>query len=90
MAGFGQYIKDTQNELHHVAWPTRTQTVVYTLFVVAVSVFTALYLGIFDYLFTSGLGRVVDAIGHTNPVQITRQAASTSATVIFSTSTSGN
>ncbi len=57
---FSQYLKDTRAELNHVAWPTRTQTIVYTLFVVAISVGIALYLGFFDYLFTSGLGRFVE------------------------------
>lgn len=60
MAGFGQYLKDTRSELNHVAWPTQAQTIVYTLMVVAVSVAVALYLGLFDYLFTGALKRVVE------------------------------
>ena len=55
----GQYLKDTRAELNHVAWPTRTQTIVFTSLVVAVSIFISAYLGIFDYLFTSILERVV-------------------------------
>ena len=52
-----QYLKDTRGELHHVAWPTRIQTMVYTGLVIAISIFIALYLGFFDYIFTTGLGR---------------------------------
>ncbi len=59
MSGFIQYIKDTRAELRHVAWPTQTQTIVYTLFVIAISILTALYLGLFDYIFTGTLGRII-------------------------------
>lgn len=57
--GIIQYIKDTRSELHHVAWPSRTQTVVYTAIVIALSVLVALYLGFFDYLFTTTLSRAL-------------------------------
>ena len=52
-----QYLKDTRGELNHVAWPTRMQTIIYTSLVIALSIFVALYLGFFDYVFTTGLGR---------------------------------
>lgn len=55
-----QYLKDTRGELNHVAWPTRVQTLVFTFLVIALSVFIALYLGLADYLLTSGLGEVVE------------------------------
>jgi preprotein translocase SecE subunit len=54
---FLQYLKDTRGELHHVAWPTRVQTIVYTALVITLSIVVSLYLGIFDYLFTTGLGK---------------------------------
>ena len=54
-----QYLKDTRGELHHVAWPTRLQTIIYTILVIALSIFVALYLGFFDYIFTTGLGRAL-------------------------------
>jgi preprotein translocase SecE subunit len=60
--GFIQYVKDTRNELRHVAWPTRTQTTVFTAFVMALSVVVALYLGVFDYVFTQGLERVLERV----------------------------
>ncbi len=53
--GLGQYLKDTQAELRHVAWPTRAQTIIFTVLVALVSVFVALYLGLFDYVFTTSL-----------------------------------
>ncbi|WKZ26248.1 MAG: preprotein translocase subunit SecE [Candidatus Paceibacterota bacterium] len=45
------YVKDTKGELKHVSWPTRRQTLVFTLVVVAISFFVALFLGLFDYIF---------------------------------------
>ena len=56
---FQQYLKDTQNELHHVAWPTREQTIIYTILVIAISFGVSVYLGLADFLFTSGLTRAV-------------------------------
>ena len=57
---FLQYLKDTRGELNHVAWPTRMQTIVYTILVIALSILVALYLGFFDYVFTTGLARAVE------------------------------
>ena len=55
-----QYLKDTRGELNHVAWPTRTQTVVFTVLVILISIAVALYLGFFDYVLTTGLGKAVE------------------------------
>lgn len=60
--GFVQYLKDTRGELHHVAWPTRVQTVIFTILVIALSILISLYLGFFDFLFTTGLGKIVDTL----------------------------
>ena len=46
------YIKDTRGELRHVSWPTQKQAIAYTVLVLAISVVTAVFLGLFDYLFT--------------------------------------
>ena len=54
---FIQYLKDTRAELNHVAWPTRTQTLVISL-----SVLVSLYLGLVDYLFTNALGRGLELL----------------------------
>ena len=64
-----QYLRDTQAELRHVAWPTRTQTIVYTALVAALSIFVALYLGFFDLVFTRGLGAVIDSLPTTSASQ---------------------
>lgn len=53
-----QYIKDVRGELKHVSWPTRRQTIVYTVVVIAISLATAVYLGVLDYFFTEGVLQV--------------------------------
>lgn len=78
MASFGQYLKDTRAELKHVAWPTRTQTIVYTIIVSLISVGVALYLGFFDFVFTSTLQGVLRVLPSTPPITITQQPVATS------------
>lgn len=56
---FIQYIKDTRAEMKHVAWPTQTQTIVYTVLVLLVSALVAAYVGFFDFLLTRGLETVL-------------------------------
>ena len=74
---FIQYIKDTQGELRHVAWPTRLQTIVYTILVAVISIAVSLYLGLFDYLFTTGLARFLQVLPTANPVTVTEQSLAT-------------
>ena len=82
----GQYLKDTRGELNHVAWPTRPQTIIYTVLVALISVGVALYLGFFDFLFTSGLTRVINILpSATNPVTITQNPISTSSAPVTNT-----
>jgi preprotein translocase subunit SecE len=49
------YIKEVIAEAHHVTWPTRKQTIFFTIAVLAVSLIVAYYLGLLDYLFSNGL-----------------------------------
>ncbi len=55
MNRFFNYLADTRGELKHVSWPTQRQTTIYTLLVIILSVITAAYLGVLDFLFTKGL-----------------------------------
>ena len=59
LMSFIQYLKDTKAELSHVSWPSKRQTAIYTALVIVVSFFTAIYLGVFDYLFTNILTKIV-------------------------------
>jgi preprotein translocase subunit SecE len=49
------YIKEVIVEAKNVTWPTRKQTIFFTLAVLAISVLVAYYLGLLDFLFSKGL-----------------------------------
>ncbi len=49
------FLSDVKGEIKHVNWPTRKQTVTYTLLVIVVSIFVAAYVGVFDHIFTLGI-----------------------------------
>lgn len=46
-----EYIKETRAEMAHVSWPSRKQAISYAAAVIIVSVLTALFLSVFDYIF---------------------------------------
>jgi len=46
------FLKEVSLEMKKVNWPTREQTVNYTLIVIAVSLAVAIFLGGFDFIFT--------------------------------------
>lgn len=79
----GQYLKDTQAELRHVAWPTRAQTIVFTILVALISIFVAAYLGVFDYIFTKSLTNYLSTL----PSAGVAPAASSSPAVDITVST---
>jgi len=53
------YVKETKNELRHVSWPTRKQAIVFTIIVIGISIGVALFLGLFDYIFSLILTKFV-------------------------------
>lgn len=53
--GLIQYLNETKAELKHVSWPTRTQAIRFTVAVIVISIITAYFLGLFDFLFTKVL-----------------------------------
>jgi preprotein translocase subunit SecE len=59
MSKITEYFKETKTELKHVIWPKRSQTLYYTLIVIILSVVVAYYLGIFDFIFSRGLEKVI-------------------------------
>lgn len=50
-----EYLKEVKAEAKNVTWPTRSQTIFFTVAVLLVSVFVAYYLGLFDKVFSYGL-----------------------------------
>ncbi|OGG47704.1 preprotein translocase subunit SecE [Candidatus Kaiserbacteria bacterium RIFCSPHIGHO2_02_FULL_50_9] len=55
------YLKETRGELKHVSWPTRRQALVLSAFVIGISLFTAFFLGVFDFFFTTILKLIIGA-----------------------------
>ncbi|MEI6304433.1 MAG: preprotein translocase subunit SecE [Candidatus Taylorbacteria bacterium] len=51
MSRLTNYIKDTRAEMVHVNWPTRNQTIRFTVLVILVSIATAAILGFSDFVF---------------------------------------
>jgi len=49
------YLRETRGELKHVSWPTQKQTTIFTILVILISIVTALYLGLLDFVFTTVL-----------------------------------
>lgn len=44
------YFKETQAELKEVSWPTKRQTIIFTILVIVISVFVAVFLGGIDFV----------------------------------------
>ena len=53
------YLAETKEEMKHVSWPTRNQTVMFTVLVIVISLVVAAYLGFFDYIFSLGLKSII-------------------------------
>ncbi|OHA16327.1 MAG: preprotein translocase subunit SecE [Candidatus Taylorbacteria bacterium RIFCSPHIGHO2_01_FULL_44_110] len=49
---FTEYVKETRAEMTHVNWPTREQTIRFTLMVIIVSLVVAALLGLSDFVFS--------------------------------------
>ena len=48
------YFKEVRVEMAKVRWPTRSDTINYTIVVIAVSLAVAAFLGALDFIFTTG------------------------------------
>jgi len=53
------FLEDSRQELKRVNWPTREETIKYTMFVIVFSIALALYLGALDFGFVKGLQELV-------------------------------
>jgi len=59
MSRLSNYILETKDELKHVSWPTKNQTMLFTGLVILISIAVSAYLGLFDYLFSLGLKNII-------------------------------
>ncbi|OGY49732.1 MAG: preprotein translocase subunit SecE [Candidatus Buchananbacteria bacterium RIFCSPHIGHO2_02_FULL_40_13] len=54
-----QYVKDSKNEIKKVTWPTRKEVKQHTFLVIGISLATALFLGIIDYILTQLIEKII-------------------------------
>ncbi len=54
-----KYFYEAKEELEKVTWPTRKETIMSTLIVIAVSVGTAVFLGALDFGLNKGLSALI-------------------------------
>lgn len=54
-----KYFRDAKEELKKVTWPTKEETVRYTIAVIAMCAALAVYFGLLDWLLTKGLEALV-------------------------------
>ena len=53
------YLREVRIELKKVNWPTKSETLRYTLIVIGVSIVTALFLGALDFIFFKILNKYI-------------------------------
>ncbi|MFA6427955.1 MAG: preprotein translocase subunit SecE [Candidatus Buchananbacteria bacterium] len=49
------YLKESYQEMKKVTWPTRQQTINYSLLVIGISLGVAIFLGVIDYILIFGM-----------------------------------
>ncbi len=54
-----KFLKETKSEAKKINWPTKKETINYTLIVIFTFLITALILGGFDWLFTKFLNKFI-------------------------------
>lgn len=60
MSKLTNYLKESVAEMKKVTWPTKKETYNYTLLVIGISIGVALFLGILDYIFTTGFQFIIN------------------------------
>ena len=53
------FLKEVKLEMKKVNWPTKQETLRYTLIVIGVSLVVAFYLGLLDFIFTTLLNKFI-------------------------------
>ncbi len=54
-----KYLKEVKIEAKKVNWPTKKETLKYTLIVIGISISVAIFLGTLDYIFTLILNKII-------------------------------
>ena len=59
MNAITSYLKHVREEFTHIVWPTRHKAISHTLVVIFIAVVIALLVGLFDYIFSLGVNRII-------------------------------
>ncbi len=59
MSKITDYLKETRAEFKHVNWPTRKQTIIFTVVVIVICAVIAYLLGLFDFIFARILEKIL-------------------------------
>lgn len=59
MSKISEYLKETKAELKQVRWPSKNQTIMFTIVVIITSLVVAYLLGLFDALFSLGIQKLL-------------------------------
>ena len=65
-----KYLKESREEFKKVTWPTRKETINYSLLVVAISFLIAFFIGFADYVLNVGVESIINATGVTSAPSI--------------------
>lgn len=58
--GVREFLQQSRQELRKVAWPSRQETLTYTVVVITVTTFVTLYTFVLDFVLKSGVLRFLD------------------------------
>ena len=58
-AKIGSFFKEAKSELAKVVWPSPKQTLESTVTVVVIALIAAVFIGVIDWLFKTGVGFIV-------------------------------
>jgi len=59
MSKLSEYLRGSIEEMKKVTWPTKKETKNYTLLVIGISIGMAIFLGLLDFIFNSGLEKII-------------------------------
>ncbi|PID51710.1 MAG: preprotein translocase subunit SecE [Candidatus Moraniibacteriota bacterium] len=54
-----QFLREAYGEMKKVSWPSREQTIQYTMLVIVISIGVAVFLGVLDYGFGTFIRNVI-------------------------------
>lgn len=59
MSKLAEYLKGSIEEMKKVTWPTKKEAKNYTMLVIGISIGTAIFLGLLDFIFSKGIELII-------------------------------